>query len=166
MAFFKPDKLTQVEGPGTDFVIVLHSGRNRIIRRFFEHAGAAVERLDRVSYSGISKKDLARGAWRELTEDEIALVKKLREPSVAPEKQERRRRARPQREFLEGEAPKRAYGKREQPTSEFYKRDREHEKRDGHSQRGSAKGPYKKRTSRPSKYSNQGSRSSSAAYRR
>ncbi len=51
--------------------IEIHSGRNRIIRRIFEHLGYKVCRLDRVYYAGLTKKDLPRKRWRYLTEREI-----------------------------------------------------------------------------------------------
>jgi 23S rRNA pseudouridine2605 synthase len=54
--------------------IELHSGKNRIIRRMFEHLGYTVLRLDRVSFAGLTKKDLARGQWRFLTEKEVGLL--------------------------------------------------------------------------------------------
>ena len=51
--------------------IELHSGRNRIVRRIFEHLGYEVVKLDRVVYSNLTKKDLPRGHWRYLEEKEI-----------------------------------------------------------------------------------------------
>jgi 23S rRNA pseudouridine2605 synthase len=55
--------------------IELHSGKNRIIRRMFEHLGYNVVKLDRVYFAGLTKKDLARGQWRFLTEKEVGLLK-------------------------------------------------------------------------------------------
>tara|TARA_B110000459_G_C16620567_1_gene501377 strand:- start:618 stop:1661 length:1044 start_codon:yes stop_codon:yes gene_type:complete len=51
--------------------IELHSGKNRIIRRMFEHLGYNVVKLDRVYFAGLTKKDLARGQWRFLSEKEV-----------------------------------------------------------------------------------------------
>ena len=51
--------------------IELHSGKNRIIRRMFEHLGYNVVKLDRVFFAGLTKKDLARGQWRFLSEKEV-----------------------------------------------------------------------------------------------
>lgn len=51
--------------------IEIHSGRNRIVRRIFEHFGYKVLKLDRVYYAGLTKKDLPRGRWRYLTELEV-----------------------------------------------------------------------------------------------
>lgn len=53
----------------------IHLGRNRIVRRIFEHLGYTVVRLDRVMYAGLTKKDLPRGNWRYLTEKEIINLK-------------------------------------------------------------------------------------------
>jgi 23S rRNA pseudouridine2605 synthase len=55
--------------------IEIHSGRNRIVRRIFEHLGYNVVRLDRVYFAGLTKKKLARGKWRLLTEKEINMLR-------------------------------------------------------------------------------------------
>ncbi len=55
--------------------IEIHSGRNRIVRRMFEHLGYNVQKLDRVYYAGLTKKNLKRGAWRFLTKDEVMRLK-------------------------------------------------------------------------------------------
>lgn len=57
------------------FGIQLHSGRNRVVRRIFEKFGYNVEKLDRVVYAGLTKKDLPRGHWRYLSEEEIVRLK-------------------------------------------------------------------------------------------
>ena len=53
----------------------IHSGRNRIIRRVFEHLGYRIVKLDRVYFAGLTKKGLQRGKWRYLTEKEITMLK-------------------------------------------------------------------------------------------
>lgn len=53
----------------------IHSGRNRIVRRIFEHLGYDVKALDRVMYAGLTKKNVERGKWRFLSEKEIRLLK-------------------------------------------------------------------------------------------
>ncbi len=53
----------------------IHIGRNRIVRRAFEHLGYTVERLDRVYLAGLTKKDLPRGFYRHLTEEEVRMVR-------------------------------------------------------------------------------------------
>ncbi|HEY5463472.1 MAG TPA: pseudouridine synthase [Hanamia sp.] len=55
--------------------IELHSGRNRIVRRIFEHLGYDVKGLDRVMYANLTKKNVERGKWRYLGEKEIRLLK-------------------------------------------------------------------------------------------
>ncbi len=55
--------------------IEIHIGRNRIVRRLFEHLGYKVKRLDRVMYGSLTKKDLPRGRWRHLTQREVVLLK-------------------------------------------------------------------------------------------
>jgi len=51
--------------------IEIHSGKNRIVRRIFEHFGYKVIKLDRVLFAGLTKKNLRRGDWRYLTEEEV-----------------------------------------------------------------------------------------------
>ncbi|MEO8821848.1 MAG: pseudouridine synthase, partial [Ginsengibacter sp.] len=55
--------------------IELHSGRNRIVRRIFEHFGYEIKGLDRVMYATLTKKNVERGKWRYLGEKEIRLLK-------------------------------------------------------------------------------------------
>jgi 23S rRNA pseudouridine2605 synthase len=57
--------------------IEIHSGKNRIIRRIFESLGYKVIKLDRVSFAGLTKKDVPRGKWRHLTDREIGYLKML-----------------------------------------------------------------------------------------
>ena len=55
--------------------IEIHSGRNRIVRRIFEHLGYRVVKLDRVLFAGLTKKNVKRGDWRFLTQDEVNMLK-------------------------------------------------------------------------------------------
>ena len=55
--------------------IEIHSGKNKIVRRIFEHLGYKVDKLDRVYFCGLTKKDLPRGRWRFLTEEEVNILK-------------------------------------------------------------------------------------------
>lgn len=57
--------------------VELHSGKNRIVRRIFEHFGYDVHKLDRVVFAGLTKKDLPRGRYRELTEKEVGFLKMI-----------------------------------------------------------------------------------------
>ncbi|MDR0605480.1 MAG: pseudouridine synthase [Bacteroidales bacterium] len=74
--FMKPDDLAFVDGQKNVLGIVLHSGRNRIVRRLFFHLGYEIEKLDRVYYAGLTKKDLPRGHWRFLRQEEINILKR------------------------------------------------------------------------------------------
>ena len=51
--------------------IEIHSGKNRIVRRIFDSFGYKVLKLDRVQFAGLTKKNLRRGDWRYLTEEEV-----------------------------------------------------------------------------------------------
>ena len=62
---------------GSEVGIEIHIGKNRIVRRIFEQLGYKVEKLDRVNYGGLTKKDVPRGKFRPLTEDELKMLKKL-----------------------------------------------------------------------------------------
>lgn len=74
----KPDAVSYVTG-GTkrEIGIQIHSGKNRIVRRIFEHLGYEVVKLDRVIYANLTKKDLPRGRWRYLDEKEVIQLKHL-----------------------------------------------------------------------------------------
>ena len=55
--------------------IEIHSGRNRVVRRIFEALGYHVVKLDRVYFAGLTKKNLQRGRWRYLTQEEVNFLK-------------------------------------------------------------------------------------------
>ena len=59
----------------TQIGVEIHSGRNRIVRRIFEHLGYDVKNLDRVIFAGLTKKNVERGKWRFLTEKEVRDLK-------------------------------------------------------------------------------------------
>ena len=61
--------------PKSEVAIEIVIGRNRIVRRIFEHLGYKVRKLDRVYYAGLTKKDLPRGFNRELSEKEVLMLK-------------------------------------------------------------------------------------------
>jgi len=71
------DKISYVEDVDSkqEIGIQIHSGKNRIVRRIFEHFGYEVVKLDRVVFAGLTKKDLPRGRWRHLTKKEIEFLK-------------------------------------------------------------------------------------------
>jgi 23S rRNA pseudouridine2605 synthase len=66
------------DGSAREIGVELHSGKNRIVRRMFEALGYEVIKLDRVQFSGLTKKDLPRGMFRHLTESEVSFLKMTR----------------------------------------------------------------------------------------
>lgn len=68
LAYADPSDKTQIG-------VELHSGRNRIVRRIFEHFGYDVKGLDRVTFAGLTKKNVNRGKWRFLSEKEVRDLK-------------------------------------------------------------------------------------------
>lgn len=75
----KVDEATYI-GDGSDKTQVgveIHSGKNRIVRRIFEHMGYNVRKLDRVVFGSLTKKDLPRGRWRLLTDAEVGMLKMI-----------------------------------------------------------------------------------------
>ena len=66
------DAVSYVDGqPKSEIGIEIHSGRNRIVRKIFEHVGYKVNKLDRVVFAELTKRNLPRGRWRELTNLEV-----------------------------------------------------------------------------------------------
>ncbi|WP_397445801.1 pseudouridine synthase [Polaribacter sp. R77954] len=73
------DAVSYINGePKSEIGIEIHSGRNRIVRKIFEHVGYKVNKLDRVIFSELTKKNLPRGRWRSLTTLEVANLQKLK----------------------------------------------------------------------------------------
>ncbi|MGL6022228.1 MAG: pseudouridine synthase [Chitinophagaceae bacterium] len=70
-----PDFMAYQDNDKTQIGIEIHSGRNRIVRRIFEHLGYEVKNLDRVMFGDFTKKDVSRGKWRYLNEQEIRRLK-------------------------------------------------------------------------------------------
>lgn len=59
----------------TEIGLEIHSGKNRVVRRIFEHLGYKVKKLDRVFFAGLTKKNLPRGRWRMLSQKEVQFLK-------------------------------------------------------------------------------------------
>ena len=74
--FAKVDSLAYSDATDkTVLGVEIHSGRNRIVRRIFEHLGYDVKNLDRVIFAGLTKKNIERGKWRFLSEKEVRDLK-------------------------------------------------------------------------------------------
>jgi 23S rRNA pseudouridine2605 synthase len=74
--FVKADALAYADPKDKSVIgIEIHSGRNRIVRRVFEHLGYDVKNLDRVLFANLTKKNVDRGKWRFLNEKEVRLLK-------------------------------------------------------------------------------------------
>jgi 23S rRNA pseudouridine2605 synthase len=73
------DEINYVDTAGSkkEVGVVIHSGRNRIVRRIFESLDYEVVKLDRVMFAGLTKKDLPKGKWRMLSKPELNLLKML-----------------------------------------------------------------------------------------
>jgi 23S rRNA pseudouridine2605 synthase len=78
--FIKVDEIAYVDGgeSNREIGIEIHSGKNRIIRRIFESLGYSVDKLDRVLYASLTKKNLPRGKWRFLEENEVRMLKRIK----------------------------------------------------------------------------------------
>ncbi|WKV13121.1 pseudouridine synthase [Marivirga harenae] len=74
----KVDNLALLTPDAQSLGMEIRMGRNRIVRRTFEHLGYEVVKLDRTTFAGLTKKDLARGKWRFLKEKEVINLKHLR----------------------------------------------------------------------------------------
>jgi 23S rRNA pseudouridine2605 synthase len=73
--FIRPDSIAYADPADKRQVgLEIHSGRNRIVRRIFEHLDYRIEKLDRVYFAGMTKKGLARGRWRHLTAREVSML--------------------------------------------------------------------------------------------
>lgn len=85
-----PDSLAYADAKDKSIIgIEIHSGRNRIVRRIFEHLGYDVKNLDRVLYANLTKKNVERGKWRFLSEKEVRLLKYMNKSFVRKENQQK-----------------------------------------------------------------------------
>ena len=81
--FVKADAVGYADSKDKSIVgVEIHSGRNRIVRRIFEHLGYKVKNLDRVMFANLTKKNVDRGKWRFLAEKEIRLLKFMNQSFV------------------------------------------------------------------------------------
>jgi 23S rRNA pseudouridine2605 synthase len=76
--FIAADAVSYIDREAKNEVgIEIHSGKNRIVRRIFEHFGYRVKKLDRVFFAGLTKKNLPRGKWRILSDKEVKFLKMI-----------------------------------------------------------------------------------------
>jgi len=68
------DQIAYIDNDEKEIGLEIHSGKNRVVRRLFEALGYKVKKLDRVYFAGLTKKNLKRGQWRFLTEEEINML--------------------------------------------------------------------------------------------
>ena len=81
--FVAPDVIAYADAKDKSIIgVEIHSGRNRIVRRIFEHLKYDVKGLDRVMFAGLTKKDVQRGRWRLLKEKEIRILKFMNQSFV------------------------------------------------------------------------------------
>jgi 23S rRNA pseudouridine2605 synthase len=81
--FIAADMISYTDAKDKSLVgIEIHSGRNRIVRRIFEHLGYDVKGLDRVLFANLTKKNVDRGKWRFLKEKEVRLLKYMNQSFV------------------------------------------------------------------------------------
>ena len=71
------DDLQLISDDSKTVGIEIHIGWNRVVRRIFESLGYEVKKLDRVIFAGLTKKDLPRGKWRNLSEIEVNMLKMI-----------------------------------------------------------------------------------------
>ncbi|MCE3281686.1 MAG: pseudouridine synthase [Chitinophagaceae bacterium] len=86
--FVKPDAISYADAKSKAIVgIEIHSGKNRIVRRIFEHMGYDVKNLDRVMFGNLTKKNVDRGKWRHLNEKEVRLLKFMNQSFIRAKKE-------------------------------------------------------------------------------
>ena len=72
--YIKVDNIERLE-KDYEVGIEIHMGKNRIVRKIFESLNHRVLKLDRVLFGPFTKKDLPRGKWRILNQNEIRNLK-------------------------------------------------------------------------------------------
>lgn len=72
------EEISYIENePKTEIGLKLRTANIKVVRNIFEHLHYDVLRIDRVSFAGLTKKNLPRGNWRFLTEQEIINLKNV-----------------------------------------------------------------------------------------
>lgn len=86
--FIHADSVAYIDQSDKSLVgIEIHSGRNRIVRRIFEHLGYDVRGLDRVMFANLTKKNIDRGHWRMLNDKEVRLLKYMNQSFIKKPKE-------------------------------------------------------------------------------
>jgi len=102
----KADAISYVDPKDKSIVgVEIHSGRNRIVRRIFEHLGYDVKNLDRVMFANLTKKNVDRGKWRHLNEKEVRLLKFMNQSFIRARKERSEKEDRDVEEVLRGDKP-------------------------------------------------------------
>jgi 23S rRNA pseudouridine2605 synthase len=90
--FVHADSVAYIDNSDKSLIgIEIHSGRNRIVRRIFEHLGYDVKGLDRVMFANLTKKNVDRGHWRMLNEKEIRLLKFMNQSFIKKPKEDHKK---------------------------------------------------------------------------
>lgn len=71
------DEISILDASRKSIGLEIHIGKNRVVRRIFEHLGYQVEKLDRTMYGSLTKKELPKGKWRKLSDREVVVLKNL-----------------------------------------------------------------------------------------
>jgi 23S rRNA pseudouridine2605 synthase len=118
--FINADAVSYVDPKDKSLVgVEIHSGRNRIVRRIFEHLGYDVRNLDRVMFANLTKKNVDRGKWRHLNEKEVRLLKFMNQSFVRAKKERAESQDKQVNELLEQDKkPARAATKPRVKTAE------------------------------------------------
>jgi len=86
--FVRADALAYADAKDKSIIgVEIHSGRNRIVRRIFEHLGYKVKNLDRVMFANLTKKNVDRGKWRFLNDKEVRLLKFMNQSFLRAKKE-------------------------------------------------------------------------------
>jgi 23S rRNA pseudouridine2605 synthase len=106
--FIKADAVSYADAKDKTVVgIEIHSGRNRIVRRIFEHLGYDVRNLDRVMFANLTKKNVDRGKWRFLNEKEVRLLKYMNQSFIRARKERSEKEDMEVAEVLKNDKPAR-----------------------------------------------------------
>ncbi len=122
--FIKADAVSYADTKDKTVVgIEIHSGRNRIVRRIFEHLGYDVRNLDRVMFANLTKKNVDRGKWRFLNEKEVRLLKFMNQSFVRARKEASEKQQQEVDQLLQQDTPvKKSLKEKSTPASQPRKR--------------------------------------------